>query len=85
MLDMFGDGYDVCFTIADDGKVYIQEQACFDYEPGATVYMVGDYDGNKSGYAGLYDFTTKQAALKVYYYVPGLGTFGTQNDMLTMP
>ena len=85
MLDMFGDGYDVCFTIADDGKVYIQEQACFDYEPGATAYMVGDYDGNKSGYAGLYDFTTKQAALKVYYYVPGLGTFGTQNDMLTMP
>jgi hypothetical protein len=85
MLDMFGDGYDVCFTIADDGKVYIQEQACFDYEPGATVYMVGDFDGNKSGYAGLYDFTTKQAALKVYYYVPGLGTFGTQNDMLTMP
>ncbi|MBQ9555633.1 MAG: RagB/SusD family nutrient uptake outer membrane protein [Muribaculaceae bacterium] len=85
MLDMFGDGYDVCFTIDDDGKVYIQEQPCFDYEPGATAYMVGNYDGNKSGYAGLYDSTSKQAALKVYYYVPGLGSFGTLNDKLTMP
>ena len=85
MLDMFGDGYDVCFTIADDGKVYILEQPCFDYEPGKTAHMVGDYNGDRSGYAGLYDFTTKQAALKVYYYVPGLGAFGTLNDKLTMP
>ena len=83
--NLAGEGFNIIFTIDNSGKVYIEEQGIFYYGEDGLVYMVGNADGNRTGYAGTYDSSTKIATLRVFYYIPGLGSFGTFDDELTMP
>ncbi len=84
LLNFFGDSYNIDFTIDDSGKVFIADQTAMQTDYG-LARIIGNADGNKTGYAGTYDSQTKKATLLNYYYIPGVGNFGTASDVLTMP
>ena len=85
MLNFAEEGYNVVFTIDDSNKVYIESQPSFDYSQYGTCYMMGYANADDTGYAGNYDPSTKRAELEVRYYYPGLGSYPTSSDVLTMP
>ena len=85
LKNLFENGVDIIFTIEPDGKVYLEEQYCFYYGSAGNVYLRGAYDDSGTGYAGNYNASTRTASLRINYYVPGVGQFGTFDETLTMP
>ena len=84
MLNFVDEGYNIIFTIDGSNRVYIQSQPCFEMSQG-ICYMMGYANADDSGYAGIYDPSTKKADLQVRYYIPGVGYYPTSSDVLTMP
>ena len=83
--NFFEEGYTIYFSIDASNSVFIASQPCFDHPTYGTVYMLGYANADESGYAGTYHPNTKTANLKVRYYVPGVGHFGTKDEVLVMP
>ena len=85
MLNFCEGGYDICFSIDASNNVFIAPQPCYDHPDYGAVYMIGYVNADESGYAGTYDPNTKTANLRIYYYIPGVGYYGTFDEVLVMP
>ena len=85
MLNFCDEGYTVYFSIDAGNNVFIASQPSFYHPSYGDVYMRGYVNADESGYAGTYDPNTKTANLKVRYYVPGVGHYGTFDEVLVMP
>ena len=85
MLNFCDEGYTVYFSIDADNDVYIASQPSFYHPSYGDVYMRGYVNEDNSGYAGTYDPNTKTANLRIVYYVPGVGSYGTFDEVLVMP
>ena len=85
LIGLFQSGYNIDFTIEGE-KVYVASQPSWFYNASyGDVYLVGDANDNADGYAGTYDAATKTVTFILYHYIPGVGSFGTFVDTLTMP
>ena len=84
IIGLFEAGYDIKFTISDDNKVNVPAQASWKHSNYGVVTLVGNADGNATGYAGMYDPATKKATFTLKHTVSA-GSFGTFTDVLTMP
>ena len=84
LVNFFGEGYNVTFTIDGDNNVYVPDQPVFEHSQG-TVYILGYANADDSAYAGTYDPSQKRVTMQNRYYVPGVGYFGTFTDILDMP
>ena len=84
IIGLFETGYDIEFTITDDNKVMVPKQGSWKHSSYGVVSLVGNADGNATGYAGPYDPATKKATFTLKHTVSA-GSFGTYTDVLTMP
>lgn len=78
------------FSVGEENKVFVEPQyAWFDEEYG-EVWMIGnalndaDATGEGSGEAGTFDPETGLFDLKLLFYVPDLGSFGTLNEQIVI-
>ncbi|MDY6205382.1 MAG: hypothetical protein SPI30_01335 [Prevotella sp.] len=85
VLSMYAENVDVIFEIADDNSVTVASQYAWDSSDYGKVYVVGDVNGDQSGVAGTYSADSKTVTLSLNHYVPGVGSFGTFVDVLTLP
>ena len=83
--NFFDEGYTIYFSIDANNKVFIASQPCYNHPSYGEIYMRGYVNGDDSGYAGIYDPNTKTANLKIVYYVPDVGSYGTYDEVLVMP
>ena len=85
VLEPFADGLDMIFKINSDNTVEVKDQWVWTHSTYGKVYVVGDYDDKGEGFAGYYYPDDNVVLLYLYWYIPGVGGFGTFGELIYLP
>lgn len=86
-----GYDYDIDFTINSKNQIIVKPQAAWVHQNYGDVYVMGNAagdanaNGNGSGFAGTYNPETGIGRMALYHFVPGVGSFGTFEDIVIFP